>query len=201
MTDDDELLKRLGALAKAQAEEPPRGAAPLDDLARARIVAHVAERVAPARSSPLRRIGSVAGGLALAAALLVVVTRLSGPAPLPEYALRSTGAATIRGPAAAPVNGCIVQSNDRGEFELVASTERPVAPPVVARAFLVKGDDLVPWPDVETSPHGSVRVTGAQSALAGASELRVVVARSESDALAGARGETKLARVLRCAIE
>lgn len=196
MSDDDELLKRLGALAKAQSEE--RAAeAPLDDLARARIVAHLADRVPAKRPSPMRRIGGAIGGLALAAALLLAITRFSASDPLPEYALQSSGASTVRGPSPAGPGRCVLQASEQGAFEMVASAERPVSPPIVARAFLVKGDKLVPWTEIETSAQGSVRVSGAASALTGAKELRVVVARSESEALAQGNG----ARVLRCAIE
>jgi hypothetical protein len=91
-----------------------------------------------------------------------------------------------------------------GSFELVAQGEKPPGP-IVARAFLVRGDALLPWPgDLELSPQGSVRIVDSATKLIGATELRLVVARSPGDAEARARGSETSGRgwrVLRCAIE
>lgn len=201
MTDDD-LLRKLGALERERAREEPE-VERLDDLARERIVAHLAANVAPRRR--LLRATRIAGGLVIAAGIAIVATRLATPEPLPEYALLSSDQSETRGPAGDRLElPCRIAAGE-GSFELVASSENRVSGDVVARAFLVRGADLEEWKGaLEVSPQGSVRITGSSRALAGASELRVVVARSGRDAETKARSlgsSGATARVLRCKIE
>jgi hypothetical protein len=207
MKDDDardDLLRRLGKLAKEQAQAPAPDAPALDDLARERIVAHLAANVPRKKAS--RGPYVLAGALALAAGIAFAVTRLGEPDPLPEYALYASGDSSARGPAPAAPKACVLKAGTVGSFELVASTEAArVEGPLVARAFLVKGGAVVAFPGkVEVSPQGSVRLQDDASKLAGATELRVVVARSAGDAelkVLGPPWSGNGWQVLRCAIE
>lgn len=204
MKDDDALLRKLGSLAKEQSARDAPPPAALDDLARERIVAHLAAKI-PRRRKPSRGPYVLAAGLAVAAAVSFAITRAFAPDPLPEYAMVTSGESTSRGPSSAVPGGCVLHARDKGSFEVLARTQSTrVDGPLVARAFLVKGPDVVPWPgEVEVSPQGSARILGANEQLAGAQELRVVVARRADDAMTRARDSEPSGRgwqVMRCSI-
>lgn len=225
-----EELAELERLADTQPETRELLAAsrPLDADARGRIANALGDALAnrpapststastaPRPSSVLRparwrsRVGLVAGGLALAAGVALFVGR-SGEGALPPYFLDSSGIASSRaGAGMAPPASCVLQAGPRGSFELIARPNDAVTEPIAARAFLVRGNDVAPFPsDLEISPKGSVRLFDESRKLTGATELRVVVGRrgelSPTDALVKARTTSPSGRgwqVLRCAVE
>jgi hypothetical protein len=193
---------------------------PLDAAAQARIVSELAANVGPAErgAKVLRprwgpRAYVAAGSLAMAAAVLLLVTQRRSGEALPGYALDVSGESTMRGPASAAERPagerCVLRADTRGSFELLARPDEAAAGDVLARAYLVRGGSAEPWKDdLDVSPKGSVRIVEPASSLLGASELRIVIGRPEhlgaSDALAKARGEETAGsgwQVLRCAIE
>src|SRR5687767_2799250 len=122
---DDDLLKRLGAVAREQRREAPDTDAPsLDADARARIADHLATRLAPRTATPMpararnvRVIAFATGGLALAAALVLVLRR-EGSTPgadLPGYSFDDSAVAATRAPASSAVASagpCKIHAND-----------------------------------------------------------------------------------------
>ncbi len=143
---------------------------PLDDAARKRIAAHVEAGSRRPRVIAWRRAALLAGPLAVAAAVaLVVSVRLREPAqPLalfPEYSLALSGGdrATRSG---TPAPSGPVELRRSSSLEIVLRPATAVSHPVAVRAFLLNGTDARPW-DVamDRSPDGAVRIAGQAGAL------------------------------------
>jgi hypothetical protein len=126
-------------------------------------------------------VGMIAGGLALAAAVSLVVLRRPAPGELPAYALSwSGGEGSVRGepPAETP-------ALRRGTPFVIALRPASPAGAVEVRAFLVQGARVTPL-DVEArvSPDGAVRLTGrigdGVALTPGDAEIAVVIARPEA---------------------
>lgn len=223
--DDDRLLRRLGALAKDQEREPTaeelaelEGVASLDADAQDRIAANLEKQmggkggmvVRPARWRA--QVGVLASGLALAAGVALFMSR-SGTDAVPLYALDTSGAASVRGPSTpssgATATTCVLRASSLGSFEVIARPHDPVDGAIGAHAFLLRGGVVESFTTpLEISPQGSVRASGENQRLVGASELRVVVGRPSElgpdDALSKARGTATSGRgwqMLRCTIE
>jgi hypothetical protein len=200
-------LERLAA-ADPEARALLEASRPLDDLAQERIARALTARLSPARRPMRSRIGMAAAGLALAAGVALFFGLSDRETGLPLYALDSSGAATSRAPAAAAV-ACVVRADTRGSFELLARPNDAVVGPIAAKAFIVRGAEVQPFEgDLELAAKGSVRLTGENRALTGASELRIVVGRPDligpTDARAKAGAPSASGRgwqVLRCSIE
>lgn len=222
---DDDAFERVARGEAAEDEVRPEleGARPLGPDAVDRIVARVTKSAPPAASSkparvvPLRqRLAPWAAPLALAAGFVLFLTirgvsdSTGGGAVLPGYTVAATGQQAQRG--APPGNG----SADRlrigrapgARFEIVARPETSASDAkIVAYAFTMP--EAAPLDaDVAISRDGAVRIVGDARALAGANEIRVVVATPESvgsfeGALAHAKsgaGDSRL-RVLRIPID
>lgn len=221
---DDDLLKRLGAVAREQRSEKPDGEPPsLDADARARISDALASRMAPKVAKPIgavdrpgraRVVAFVGGGLALAAALVLVLRRPEAtgtggtPGAFPGYTFDDSAVAAMRGPAssAAPSRDCKIHANDHAAFTIVARPDDAVAGRVDAYAFVVRGDDVIPWrTGADLAESGAVKLSGPTHVLADVDELRLVVGRglAAPDALAMAKGNAARGptwQVLRCAV-
>lgn len=207
--DDDKLLRELGALAKQQQDDDVMAEVrPIDAAAQERMTNALAAKLQ--RSSRSRwpsRVGLVTSALALAAGLTVFV-RSSSTGVLPSYTLDSSGVATQRAPSAAS-GPCKLNANSTGSFELVARPDEAVEGTVRALAFAARGPNVEPWEgSLEVSPKGTVRIVGDNRTLTTASELRIVIRRTDTlsptEALAMARApekQTRETRVLTCAVE
>ena len=206
--------EELAELERLAVEDPDarvllEAARPLDEAALERIANAVAARVSPVRRLRRwrRRIGMTAGGLALAASIALwrMSDRGSG---LPLYALDSSGAASSRA-LPRPVVACVVRADQRGSFEVLARPNDAVEGTLAAQAFIVRHGEVEPFSgNLEVSAKGSVRLTGENRNLIGASELRVVVGRPHllepADARVKAREHSESGhgwQVLRCAVE
>jgi hypothetical protein len=212
-----ELSPEEAARLERLATEDPEAARlldahrPLGEGARARITAELAAKLAPRRAWAPRAFVA-ASALAMAAALVLMVTRGPSSHALPEYALDVSGTSALRGPAGeaerAPGAPCVLVADARASFEVVARPGEAEPGAVVARAFVVRRGEPVPWPrELEVSPKGSVRMLEPASALVGATELAIVIGRPEhlgpAEAVTKARGDAGSGpgwQVLRCAI-
>lgn len=203
---DDARFERLARgdadaeLERAAADDPAMairlaGSRPLDDATIDRITARtlaVAKKAPAAKVVPVwrRRLVTLAGPLALAAAMLVYVGVQRGPGgpELPEYSVTATGEQAMRGPAQPherdPARASArlrLSRNARdardARFELLL---RPATAPegkVVAYAFTFgPGPEPVPLDaKVEIAPDGPVRMSGPSRVLDGVREIRIVV--------------------------
>jgi len=172
----DELLIRLGALAREQdeaAERDPRAEALLapldgefrDSLAR-KLGAAEARSTGKSNVVPLRRgrVATVVVALAAAAALVFFVSTRSTEPALPEYAMTATGGDQEVRSTHAPKPSEIKLSTG-GRLQVVL---RPAQPTKLAeaRAFLVRDGVATPWAvPLETSDEGSIRLAGETSKL------------------------------------
>jgi hypothetical protein len=170
MTDDDDLLKQLGARLRedrATAISADERVPPFDAAAEERIAASIlgkpdARPSAVVLQHPRARWFRAAGPLAAAAAaaaVLFVVTRGPSPGAPPAYELSVVSVHDTRDPAS-PKSATDLTVDPDGELELVA---RPVAPvkDARARAFLVRSGDVKPWlVPLQISDEGAVRITG-----------------------------------------
>lgn len=188
---DDDLLKRLGAVAREQrSAQPDRDAPSLDADARARIADRLATQVSKpttTAAAPEKRgrvFAFVAGGLALAAALVLVLRRPGGQGEegtaFPAYTFDDSAVAAKRGPGPGSVtaaNVCNIHANDHASFLLVARPDEPIAK-VDAFAFVVRGREVTPWKTgPELSESGAVKLAGPTHVLVDVDELRLVVGR------------------------
>jgi hypothetical protein len=171
MTDDDDLLKQLGARVR---EERARASAvddripPFDAAAEERIAAKILEKSdarphgqAKIIRHPRARWFYAAAPLAAAAAMALFITtrRPSHGAP-PAYEVSLVSVNDTRDPTAPKKSDAELSVDPDGELELVA---RPVAPVkgARARAFLVRSGDVKPWlVPLQISDEGAVRITG-----------------------------------------
>lgn len=143
---------------------------PLDGAARKRIAARVDAGLRPPRVIAWRRAALLAGPLAVAAAVVLVVSvRLRQPAqPLtlvPEYSLALSGGdrATRSG---TPAPSGPVELHRSSSLEIVLRPATAVSHPTVVRAFLLQGADVRPWDVVmDRSSDGAVRIAGQAGAL------------------------------------
>lgn len=217
---DDDVLKRLGAIARAQRDEAAPAAAPsLDEAARARITDALASRMAPkvaaqptSKPSRARTFAFLGGGLALAAALVLVLRRpgaeRADSGAFPGYTFDDSAVAAMRGPAAsaAPSRDCKIHASDHVAFTIVARPDDSVAGRVDAYAFAVRRGEVTPWQTgADLAPSGAVKLSGEAHMLADVDELRLVVGRglAAPDAKAVAAGTTARGptwQVLRCAV-
>lgn len=211
---DDKLLEQLGALAREQQHDDAPGES-LDAGAQERIANALAAGLRKKAPSPWRsRVAFVSGGLALAAALSLVVGRTSST-ELPLYTLDSTGVAGVRGPGPEGELDekhphCRLRADVSGSFELVARPDGSVDGNVSAHVFTVHDASTIePWRGaLDVSPKGAVRITGENRMLVETTELRIVVHRSRTlspaEALAIARSPDAAShgvRVLSCEVE
>lgn len=179
MTDDDDLLKQLGArVREARATSTATAAAidaidavddripPFDAAAEDRMVAKIlgkteARPTAVVIQHPRARWFYAAGPLAAAAAaILFVATRGSSPGAPPAYELSVVSVNDTRDPSAPKNSATDLSVDPDGELELVA---RPAArvKDARARAFLVRSGDVKPWlVPLQISDEGAVRISG-----------------------------------------
>lgn len=196
---------------------------PLDAAVRERIASALASRLAASQGRPVgrvlegptrwrRRTAGAVTALALAAATALAVSKGTSIESLPSYALEVSGEQETRSGSRASeprdAATCTLRAGDDGSFELLARPADRVGGAIAVQAFLVKGGEVTPWPGhLEVSPNGSVRVLDSSLALAGASELRLVIGRAglvtATDAPAKAKGVANGGRgwqVLRCTV-
>ncbi len=171
-----ELLPSEDALLRERAAADPEIARlyeafrPLDDSARRRIAARVVAGLRPPRVIAWRRAALLAGPLAAAAAVVLVVSvRLRQPAqplaPVPEYSLAlSGGDRPTRSATPGPIGP--VELHRSSSLEIVLRPATAVSGPVAVRAFLMQGPDARRW-DVamDRSADGAVRIAGEAGAL------------------------------------
>lgn len=217
----DDLLAKLGALVRderrsddaferaARDDAPERSrelevARPLDEAAIDRLASRIARARAPARAASLRRrVAAYAAPLALAAAVLLLVTRGTDAGPeLPRYVVTASAERAMRG-GVLPAGRLYVGPAAGSRFEIIARPAFAVAPDVtvVGYAFAMVGDEPVAV-DVKTeiSDEGTVRVTGDARALGSTDQVRLVIATpggagSVEEALERARSATADERV------
>ena len=169
MTDDDDLLKQLGARVR---EERAASIAvddripPFDGAAEERIAAKILGKsearptavvIRPPRARWLYAAAPLA---AAAAAVLFVATRGSSPGAPPAYELSVVSVNDTRDPASPKQSATELSVDPDGELDLVV---RPVAPvkDARARAFLVRSGDVKPWlVPLQISEEGAVRISG-----------------------------------------
>lgn len=189
-----ELSDAKRAELEAEAEATPEGRRaldahrPLDEDARARIAARLAQRVPAARASTTaqvrrltpNRILAWAAPLALAAGLVFWLgqTRARFDA-LPEYAMVVQGSdRAMRGPA--EPSGTLAAGDADGRFEIVARPATRIDGALEAKAFTWRDGALSPLKaSVEVSDEGAVRVVGTRDALQDVHEVRIVIGRPE----------------------
>lgn len=169
MTEDESLPR-----ANVNAPGEQKGAAPSRGAAKA-----------PAATTGAgawkRRLITMAGPLALTAAMLVYVFGQRGPngPALPEYTVAATGAPAASGSAVPETRLRLAKSAGRGaRFELVLRPAAQPEEPVVAYAFTFSTPSSEPVPleaKVEIAPEGGIRLTGSARALEDAREIRIVV--------------------------
>ena len=173
MTEDESLPRaNVNAVPGEQ-----KGAAPAKGAAKAPAAAHGA-------GAWKRRLITVAGPLALAAAMLVYVIGQRGPngPALPDYTVAATGA-PASGSAAPETRLRLAKSAGRGaRFELVLRPAAQPEEPVVAYAFTFSTPSSEPVPleaKVEIAGDqlgaGAIRLTGSARALEDAREIRIVL--------------------------
>ena len=184
---------------------------PLGADVEARIAARVTAEAAPAKAgsrptaprpnvvSFARRVGIIAGPLALAAAVLLwVLAGRNGETArtlLPDYAVSATSDQTMRGVADPPSAALRLHVGD-APFEIVLRPATTAGVKVVAYAFAIAIGEGEPNPieaKVEIAPEGGIRIRGRAGALVGAREVRIVIGvptgaiKRFDDALARAR--------------
>ncbi len=170
MSQDDDLLARLGSIAREREQEADEElAAPtlaLRDAAALReaVIAQALAQARPRRAAaPVRR--AFAGAMVAAAALILLWLLPKRVAPLPEYALLHRGGlAQERG----TVHGEVLQLRPSSRLELELKPERDVVGEVQLRVLVQRGTELSPLSisQIERSDTGSFRVTlSAEHAL------------------------------------
>jgi hypothetical protein len=185
MDDDEELLQAIHASTKRGRAVVVR---PVDAEARAKIVRSIARSYGPARARSRRALFArgaiVASGLALAAAVAVVV-RPSRSGELPAYELiASGGARDVRGAVTATAGGPL-RLRDADRFEVVLRPATDAPGPLAARAFLVRGASIIPFAGaVDVAANGAIRFAGSArdfpGVTAGAAELVIAVGRADA---------------------
>ncbi len=191
---DDDLLKALGAAAREddaktrrELEEIAAGdedaARPLDDAARGRIAARLAEAtgtksVTTAKSAKttkpdpppnvilLRRAAWIVAPLAMAAAVLLWISRPGVITALPEYELALVGGDQTTRATPAQLRGDTLRVHTGARVQISA---RPATMPdgeIAARAFLIEGGAARVWDvPIEISPEGAARIAGDAGAI------------------------------------
>jgi len=213
MTDDDAILKQLGARvreerAKATGDGAPAGEAiPAFDAAAeeriaARLLGNGANASANAKAGgggvvvrPRRWLHAAAPLAAAAALLLFVATRGSSIVAPPAYEMSLVSANQLRDPTSVRTGDSDFTVDPDGELELVA---RPAAPvkDARARAFLVRSGDAKPWlVPLQISDEGAVRVSGRTRLLfpATVDPCELVIFVAVGDALPGEADAEKIA--------
>ena len=147
---------------------------------------------------------TIAGPLALAAAMVVYVTAQRGPSgpELPAYSVSASGEQSMRGATEADARLRLGKGRD-ARFELVLRPATAPAEKVVAYPFTFVAPGSEPAPleaAIEIAPEGAVRVTGSSRLLEGVHEIRIVVGAPAAigkfdDAAARARSGVTDARV------
>ncbi len=183
----------VGAAEDDEVRAMAEASRPLGDAFEAKVAARATAALAPrvparaARFAKLdvRRLGRIAAPLALAAAVLVWIGTQRAPEDegptLPEYALSVRGDVDTRGEEApAPAASARLRvASATSSFEIGVRPAEAATDRVAAWAFTFAEPGADPTPlaaDVEVSPQGAVRIRGKSSALAGAREIRVVLA-------------------------
>lgn len=180
MSDDDAILKKLGARVREErAEAEPEGVPPFDAAFADRITAKLLAGSAEARAVPPGR--SVARSAArnatvarparfrwayaplsvAAAALLWFGTR--GPASsgdLPTFELSAVSVKEQRS-APEPVAATDIALDAEGDFEILARPKVASSEPLAVRGYLVRDGAVSPWtPTFAFSEEGTVRASG-----------------------------------------
>lgn len=143
-----------------------------------------------------RRLITLAGPLAIAAALVLFISSQRGPTKpegpeLPLYAIAASGEQTTRGAPGAVTGGAALpesrlhlgKAGRDARYEIVLRPSTAPIGKVVAYAFVVGDvlDNAEPLDaKVEIAPEGSVRITGPSRSLEGARRIRVVVGAPEA---------------------
>lgn len=127
-----------------------------------------------------RRVATVAGPLALAAAVLLWVLAgrdgEAGSAVVPDYAVSASSDQAIRGPADTIPSPRLHLRAGATPFEIVLRPATTAGTKVVAYAFAIgEGEPNPIDAKVELAPEGSIRIRGRARALDGAREVRVVI--------------------------
>ncbi len=198
---DDELLRRIGRIAKERDEGLDDEAAGVarDDVAHSRIADQLARELLGRRRRPATWVYASAGGVALAAAAALLLVRPADDA-LPLYAASAPAVRTMRGPEATPDGrGCELTLTEKGEVVVELTPASAVRGPVHAHAWVVGDGAPSAWPGtMEVSSQGAVRLEAEARALRGAREVVVVVARREGRLTLDASGAD--VRRLTCAV-
>ena len=157
---------------------------PFDEIAVARIAKNVGPKrpadVKPAatkKSNVARRIATITGPLALAAAIFLYFSNAQEKGPvLPGYEISATSEQAMRGPAG-PDTRIRVGSARDARFEIVARPASATPTKVVAYAFvMLEGSKAEPLEaKIDVSPDGAIKVAGEARALEGAREVRIVI--------------------------
>ncbi len=194
---------------------------PFDEVAVARIAAKVSpnktKRPEPAKAhakknqvSVARRIATIAGPLALAAAIFLYFSNGQRGGPeLPGYEISATSEQAMRG-SSGPDTRIHVGSRD-SKFEIVARPATATPEKVVAYGFIVLSDGSkveALEAKIDVSAEGAVKVTGQARALDGAREVRIVIGSpasigkfEDATALAQKNEKSSHVRVLSVAID
>jgi len=175
MTDDDAILKQLGARAREQQADTalPEGIPAFDAATEDRMAALLLKPDAKPEASPSavirprRWLWAVAPPLAAAAAIaLFVATRGGGGvSATPGYEVSVVSVTQLRAPSSAKTSDRDFEVDPDGELELIA---RPTAPvkEAHARAFLVGPGGAQPWlVPLDISEQGAVRISGTTRSL------------------------------------
>jgi hypothetical protein len=216
---DDDLLKQLGAAARAERDEDPRWeryalgtateseraaleALEGDESERKRaayrpLADAVLDRMA-ARATPVRPIRGPASWFRRAVAVAGPLAIAAGVAlyiatptatPLARYDVSTSGGEQALRAPSTAGTSVHVGSHASRVELLLRPATRESE--VEAHAFAVRGDDVEPWEATsEYSAEGTARITGSSAALRDASEIRVVVGHPRALGDAG----TQLAR-------
>jgi tetratricopeptide (TPR) repeat protein len=176
----------LKALAEADPELAEHAAAyaPINDESIERI-AEAAQKSLWRHRARKRNLwwGSAAGALAVAAAVLLMVRPRAEDA-LPAYSLRLSQGLTMERGAAQAV--AVPSFDAHSELDIIALPATRVSAPVSARAFLVRGAEIIAIPaQFSLEPSGALRFRGkAQDVLRagpGRFELAIAIARKLPD--------------------
>jgi hypothetical protein len=144
---------------------------PFDDAAKKRVAARVAANLYAPRAVRWRRVAFIAGPLAAAAAIALVVSLRPSPAgalaDIPEYSLTLSGGDRATR-SATPDQGGPVELHRNSRIEVVLRPAISVKHPVAVRAYLVQGKSGRLWNvPMDRSADGAVRISGEVGALLG----------------------------------
>ncbi len=178
--EDDEVWEQLaaGLLPPERLAELERQAAgspeialrlrtfrPLDAGFKDRVARGLGAPAAPVPVRPRRaaRWVGAAAGLALAAGLLVMVSR-PPPSALPAYTLSAQGDSALRGDPQAPSQPLTLSPSSR--VQLLLRPAQPVDGEVAARLYTSTGGVPAQWDaPLERSPEGALRLSAPASAI------------------------------------